>query len=91
MSYIVEYVLLGQAGVLAKAGGVKIGGEMLLQRAFHPHIDGESLQMAKAASVPIAAALWCRQDAPEIIEYMTRRCDFAFHSTKELYDFLFSE
>ena len=47
------------------------------------------LQMAKAASVPIAAALWCRQDSPEIIEYMTERCDFAFHTTKELYEFLF--
>jgi hypothetical protein len=49
------------------------------------------LQMARAASVPIAAALWCRQDSPEIIEYMTERCDFAFHTTKELYDFLFEE
>ena len=49
------------------------------------------LQMAKAANVPIAAALWCRQDAPEIIDYMTQRCDFAFHSTKELYGFLFKE
>ena len=48
------------------------------------------LQMAKAASVPIAAALWCRQDAPEIIEYMEDRCNFAFHTTKELYDFLFT-
>ena len=49
------------------------------------------LQMAKAASVPIAAALWCRQDAPEIIEYMTQQCDFAFQTTQELYDFLFQE
>lgn len=48
------------------------------------------LQMAKAANVPIAAALWCRQDAPEIIDYMTERCDFAFHAAKELYDFLFT-
>ena len=47
------------------------------------------LEMAKSAGVPIAAALWCRQDAPEIIDYMTERCDFAFHTTKELYDFLF--
>ena len=47
------------------------------------------VQMAKSASVPIAAALWCRQDAPEIIEYMTSRCDFAFHTPKELYTFLF--
>ena len=47
------------------------------------------LQMANAANVPIAAALWCRQDSPELIEYMTSRCDFAFHHTKELYDFLF--
>ena len=49
------------------------------------------LQMAKAASVPIAAALWCRQDAPEIIDYMTQKCDFAFQTTRELYDFLFQE
>ena len=49
------------------------------------------LEMANAASVPIAAALWCRQDAPKIIDYMTERCDFAFHTTKELYDFLFEE
>ena len=47
------------------------------------------LQMAKTVNAPIAAALWCRQDAPEIIDYMTSRCDFAFHTTKELYDFLF--
>ena len=46
--------------------------------------------MAKAAAVPIAAALWCRQDAPELIEYMTSRCDFAFHTAKELYNFLFN-
>ena len=48
------------------------------------------LQMARAANVPIAAALWCRQDAPDIIGYMTARCDFAFHTTKELYDHLFT-
>ena len=47
------------------------------------------VQMAQAASVPIAAALWCRQDSPEIVDYMTSRCDFAFHTTKELYDHLF--
>ena len=47
------------------------------------------LEMAKAASVPIAAALWCRQDAPEIIDYMTQQCDVAFHTTQELYDHLF--
>ena len=49
------------------------------------------LEMANAVHVPIAAALWCRQDAPEIIGYMMERCDFAFHTTKELYDFLFEE
>ena len=49
------------------------------------------LQMAQAASVPIAAALWCRQDAPEIIDYMTSRCDFAFHTSAALYRFLFEE
>lgn len=49
------------------------------------------LEMSKAAAVPIAAALWCRQDAPELIEYMTGRCDFSFHTPKELYDFLFCQ
>lgn len=49
------------------------------------------LEMAKSAAAPIAAALWCRQDAPELIEYMTSRCDFAFHTATELYDFLFSQ
>ena len=49
------------------------------------------LDMANAAGVPIAFAGWCRQDAPEIIEYMEKQCDFAFHTTKELYDFLFGE
>ena len=49
------------------------------------------LEMAKAVQVPVAAALWCRQDAPEIIDYMTERCDFSFHTTKELYDWLFPQ
>lgn len=49
------------------------------------------VQMAQAAAVPIAAALWCRQDSPEIIDYMTSRCDFAFHTSAALYRFLFEE
>ena len=49
------------------------------------------LQMANAAGVPIAFAGWCRQDAPDILEYMRERCEFAFDTTKELYDFLFEE
>ena len=49
------------------------------------------LEMAKSANVPIAAALWCRQDAPEIIDYMTERCDFAFHTAGELYELLFPQ
>ena len=47
------------------------------------------LDMARAANVPFAAALWCRQDSPEVIKHMTAHCDFAFHTTKELYDHLF--
>lgn len=49
------------------------------------------LDMAKGAGVPIAFAGWCRQDAPDILEYMRERCEFAFDTTKELYDFLFEE
>lgn len=47
--------------------------------------------MAKATGVRIAYAGWCRQNVPEIIEYMESQCDFAFHTVQELYDFLFSQ
>ena len=46
-------------------------------------------QMAKAVSVPIAFAAWGRLEYPEITEEMTKLCDFAFHSPKDLEDFLF--
>lgn len=47
--------------------------------------------MARAAGVPIAFAAWGRQDYPQILEEMGRLCDFTFHSTKELENFLFEE
>ena len=46
-------------------------------------------EMASKAGVPIAFAAWGREDYPEIVEEMTRLCDFSFHSTKELEKFLF--
>lgn len=48
-------------------------------------------EMANAAGVPIAFAAWGRQDYPEISAEMERLCNFSFHSTKELEDFLFTE
>lgn len=49
------------------------------------------LEMARGAGVDIAFAGWCRQDAPEIVEYMRQRCEFAFDTTAQLYEFLFGE
>ena len=46
-------------------------------------------QMCRAAGVPIGFAAWGRQQFPDIIEQMTQLCDYSFHSTEELYNFLF--
>ena len=46
-------------------------------------------EMARRAGVHIAFAAWGRKDYPEIMEEMTRLCDFTFHSTRELEHFLF--
>ena len=47
--------------------------------------------MAKVMGVPVAFAAWSRLDYPEIMEHMTKICDFTFRKTQELEDFLFRE
>ena len=46
-------------------------------------------EMAHNAGVPIGFAGWSKLEVPQIVEEMTRLCDFAFSSTKELEKFLF--
>lgn len=46
-------------------------------------------EMAQKANVEIAFAGWGRQNYPEIVEEMTGLCNYAFHSTKDLSEFLF--
>jgi len=46
-------------------------------------------EMAHGAGVPIAFAAWSKQEVPQILAEMTRLCDFAFSSTKDLEKFLF--
>lgn len=48
-------------------------------------------EMAGKAGVPIAFAAWGRQDYPQILEEMTRLCDFRFDTTAQLEAFLFQE
>lgn len=48
-----------------------------------------ALQMARNAGVEIAFAAWSKEEVPEIIEEMTRLCDYSFHSPIELTEFLF--
>lgn len=45
--------------------------------------------MARAAGVQIAFAAWSKDDLPQLAEEMEKLCDFTFHSTKALHDFLF--
>lgn len=47
-------------------------------------------QMARDAGVSIAFAGWSKTDIPEIMEEMTRLCDFSFLSPEELEVFLFN-
>ena len=47
-------------------------------------------EMAKKVNAPIAFAAWSKTEIPAIVEEMTKLCDFAFHSTAELEDFLFN-
>ena len=46
-------------------------------------------QMASAAGVPTAFAAWSRQQSPGLLDAMSKLCDFTFHSTENLYKFLF--
>lgn len=45
--------------------------------------------MCRKAGVEIAFAAWSKQDCPEIIKEMSQLCDYTFHSTKTLENFLF--
>lgn len=46
-------------------------------------------EMASKAGVPMAFAAWSRQESPEVLASMEKLCDHTFHSTKDLYKFLF--
>lgn len=48
-------------------------------------------EMASKVAVPIAFAAWGRQEYPQIIQEMTRLCDYTFQKTHELYNFLFED
>ena len=48
-------------------------------------------EMARKAGAPIAFAGWGRRDYPQIVEEMTRLCDYAFDSTGALERFLFDK
>ena len=48
-------------------------------------------EMAQKANVEIAFAGWGRQNYPEIMDEMMKLCNYAFHSTKVLSEFLFGE
>lgn len=50
-----------------------------------------ALEMAHKVHVPIAFAGWGRQNYPEIVAEMTQLCDYSFHNTKQLYNFLFHD
>ena len=46
-------------------------------------------EMARKVNVPIAFAGWARNEHPEIVEEMTRICNFSFSSPEKLENFLF--
>ena len=46
-------------------------------------------EMASAAGVPIAFAAWSRLENPDVMEQMEKLCDFSFHTTEDLHNFLF--
>ena len=48
ISYIMEYVLLGNAGIRAERLGVKLAVKVVVYRALHPHVDRECLEISKA-------------------------------------------
>lgn len=47
-------------------------------------------EMCSKADVPIAFAGWSKRDVPQIVSEMESLCNFSFHSTEELYSFLFN-
>ena len=59
--------------------------ELLVVDDLKPGYD-----MARAAGVKIAAALWAN-DVPQIIDFMTAGCDYAFRSVREFGEFLFEK
>ena len=46
-------------------------------------------EMASAAGVPIAFAAWSRLSNPDVMEQMENLCDYSFHTTEDLRNFLF--
>lgn len=46
-------------------------------------------QMATPLGISVAFAAWGKEDFPEIAREMEALCDFSFHSTQALYNFLF--
>ena len=46
-------------------------------------------EMASAAGVPIAFAAWSRLGNPDVMEQMEKLCDYSFHTTEDLRNFLF--
>lgn len=47
-------------------------------------------EMCSKADVPIAFAGWSKRDVPQIVSEMESLCNFSFHSTEDLYSFLFN-
>lgn len=47
-------------------------------------------QMAHSVGVQIAFAAWSKSDIPEVLQEMTRLCDFTFRSPEKLEEFLFN-
>lgn len=47
-------------------------------------------QMANRMGISIAFAAWCKEPVPQIVEEMTKLCDFTFHSPEKLEEFLFN-
>ena len=45
---VVEYVLLGKTGVFAEHCGIKVLGEVLLERAPYPHVYRESFEVVQS-------------------------------------------
>ena len=48
ISYIMEYVLLGNAGIRAERLGVKLSVKVVVYRALHPYVNRECLKVCKA-------------------------------------------